>query len=267
MAKVKLPVKGNYRPEPPGRSNQIDLAQFGGPLYGPAPPGFGDPNVNRRLFTACACFLSGTVAGCGSSAPPEVAAVAPAESPPVEVPATPPSPSPAEKLEAMRQAVGEGHAAGCLKYLHDADATVRRGAILAVGPEANVGAEELFKSLHDADGEVRELAVTALRSRGLNLNQVSFARQFSHPDPAERLAVLNELSAGAVANPGPWLARLGEDSVPAVRLGAARVASELGLKAQWVGQIARDDADPAVREWAAYYRDAAGEVARVGHRE
>lgn len=216
--------------------------------------------MNRRLVTL-AWLVSGTCFGCGQSAPPGVAAVAPAD-PPQSA-----APTPADKLDAMRRAVAAGRGAAAIDHLHDADATVRRGAILAVGPEAGVGAEALFQCLHDADAEVRELAASALKSRGLSPNQVSFARQFSHPDPAERLAVLNELAAGAVANPGPWLVRLGEDPVPAVRLGAARVASELGLKSPWIAKIARDDADPAVREWAAYYRDAAPDVTRAGHRD
>ena len=220
-----------------------------------------------RLFAALLCALCGSVLGCGSSAPPEVTSVSPPEPPQNEIPQSPAVATSADKLEAMRRAVAAGNSASAVEHLNDADVTVRRGALLAVGPESSVGAEMLFQCLHDADGSVRELAVSALKSRGLSLTQVSFARQFSHPDPAERLAVLNELAAGAVSNPGPWLIRLSEDPVPAIRLGAARVASELGLKAPWIARIARNDADPAVREWAAYYRDTPGSVTSVGHRE
>ena len=207
----------------------------------------------RRLFTLMgACAL----AGCSKTpAPPELA------------PEPPAAEASGVKLAAMRDAVAAGKGASALGHLGDPDVVVRRGAILAVGTEAAVGPESLFGSLHDPDAEVRELAASALRSRGLSATQVSLARQFAHPDPAERLALLNDLAGGAVASPGPWLAQLAADREPAVRLGAARVASELGLKAPWIAAIAARDPDPAVRNLAAYYRDSESGVAAAGHAE
>lgn len=221
--------------------------------------------MRRRVTAAALCLLHGVVGGCGQPATPAVVAIDSAEPPPA-APSAPPASSEA-KLLAMREAVRAGRGGTATAYLKDADATVRRGAVLAVGPDAAVGPDELFGCLHDSDAEVRELAGLALRSRGLSGNQVSFARQFSHPDPAERLAILNDLADGAVANPGPWLARLAEDPVPAVRLGAARVATQLELKAPWIAALARADGDPTVREWAGYYQGKRGDLERTGHAE
>ena len=218
--------------------------------------------MDCRLIAALAASCG--LWGCSKSTAPEPPAESPAPAAVAQAPATL---APEIKLAAMREAVAAGRGASAVKHLRDPEVSVRRGAILAVAPDAGVGPEELFASLHDGDAEVRELAASALRSRGLSPNQVSFARQFSHPDPAERLALLNDLAAGAVPNPGPWLVRLGEDPVPAVRLGAARVASELGLKSPWIARLATGDADPAVRALAAYYRDHGDAVARTGHAE
>ncbi len=176
--------------------------------------------------------------------------------------------SPGEvKVAAIRLA--RGLDAEVAPLLADADPAVRRAALLAVGPAADdrpavVPTEELFRCLHDADAGVRDLGAAALRSRGLDLAQISLARQLLHPDAAERLALLVDLANGVVADPGPWLERLSRDADPAVRLGAARVAVEAGVtRAAWLADLARTDANPTVRKWAGYYRDQTA-VIRVG---
>ncbi len=176
------------------------------------------------------------------------------------------------KRAAVRQAHVVGLKADVVPLLADADPAVRRAALLAVGPAADDGTtvatpEELFRCLHDGDGEVRDLCAAALASRGLDLGQISLARQLTHPDLAERLGLLGDLATGAagVTDPGPWLERLSRDADPAVRLGAARVAAESRLHfAGWVDTLAAADADPTVRRWAGYYRDQAAAVRQSG---
>ena len=146
--------------------------------------------------------------------------------------------------------------------LDDPDAGVRRAAMLVVGPTAEDGPpivddESLFKYLHDADAEVRDLCASALRSRGLDDEQVALATKLASPDPSDRLRLLLDLrSAGeAVRDPGPWLERLSRDADPAVRAGAVRVGYETRLAfAGWADKMAVADPDPTVRRLAGYYR-------------
>ncbi len=176
------------------------------------------------------------------------------------------------KRAAVRQAHVVGLKGDVVPLLADADPAVRKAALLAVGPAGDDGAavvtpEDLFRCLHDADGEVRDLSAAALASRGLDLGQISLARQLTHPELAERLALLSDLATGAagVTDPGPWLERLSRDADPAVRLGTARVAAESRLQfAGWVETLAAADADPTVRRWASYYRDQAAAVRQTG---
>lgn len=155
--------------------------------------------------------------------------------------------------------------------LHDPSPLVRLHVMMSVAQttderESVLSAEELFPSLHDADAEVREWCTTALRTQGLSLTQISLARQLVHPDPSERLLLLNDMAdAELVKDPGPWLERLSRDSDPAVRLGAARAASELNVKSvPWMNQLAASDPDPLVRRWAAYYRTRTETLRTVG---
>jgi HEAT repeat protein len=156
--------------------------------------------------------------------------------------------------------------------LADGDAGVRLAALLAVGPvtedaPAVVGPEAVFPLLHDADAEVRALATDVLRGRGLSLAQLSLARQLTHPDPAERLRLLTDLTrTETVKDAGPWLERLSRDADPAVRLGAARVACELELEfTGWLDRLAASDPDGTVRRWAGYYQRQCAAVRQTGH--
>lgn len=174
-------------------------------------------------------------------------------------------PTAAGKVLAVRLALRSemGLSADVPPLLNDAEAEVRRAAMLAIGPAVEVGNpvigdEELFHWLHDADADVRELCQSALMSRGLDAAQIQLARQLADPNPAERLKLLVDLrwAGDAVRDPGPWLERLSRDPDPAVRLGAARVAFECRLLfAGWLDRLATQDPDPTVRRWSSYYRD------------
>lgn len=157
--------------------------------------------------------------------------------------------------------------------LNDADAEVRRAAMLAVGPTREdaqpvMADEELFRWLHDPDPEVRSLCSSALKTRGLDAEKIHYARQLTHPDPVERLKLLVDLRWGeeAIKDPGPWLERLSRDPDPAVRLGAARVTVECQLHfTTWLDRMAERDPDPSVRRWAGYYRGLANQVKPTGY--
>lgn len=180
----------------------------------------------------------------------------------------------AGKLRGIRHALRPqiACAAEIVPLLNDPDVEVRRAAMLAVGPTADVanaviGTEELFKWLHDSDAEVRNTCASALRTRGLEWDHISLARQLTHPDPAERLNLLVDLAQGTTVNDaGPWLERLSRDPDPAVRLGAARVAYETRLQfAAWLEKLATNDPDPTVRRWSGYYRNLTVAVRQTGY--
>ncbi len=148
--------------------------------------------------------------------------------------------------------------------LNHASAEVRRAAMMAVGPHDGkstpvIADDELFRWLHDADWEVRTLCEASLAGRGLDVEQVNFARKSSHPEASERLSLLNDL--GRYRNPSAWLQRLSQDPDPAVRAGAARLGYECRLTfTTWIDRMIEADPDASVRTIAAFYRERAAEV-------
>jgi hypothetical protein len=138
--------------------------------------------------------------------------------------------------------------------LRDPDAGVRRAALLAVGPSREAVAEEdLLPLLHDADADVRRLCETALRSRGLQDEQLVVARLVSDGRASARLQVLFHLGRADV-EPGAWLRRLSRDPAPAVRAAAARAAAQAGIDlTDRLRQMAEADPSPTVRQLAAHY--------------
>src|SRR5439155_15416642 len=116
-----------------------------------------------------------------------------------------------------------------LPLLHAAEPEVRRAALFAVGPATDddpvIGDEEMFRWLHDADTGVRKVCYDALVSRGRTETEIALGRRLTHPDVRERLELLRDLRFDDdLADPEPWLERLGRDAEPAVRAGAARTA-------------------------------------------
>jgi hypothetical protein len=179
---------------------------------------------------------------------------------------------PAAKAVACRFAPRFDLASAVVPLLSDPDAAVRKAAVLAVGPAGvgdTVADESLFRLLSDSDADVRAVTAAALGTRGLDDRQIDLARKLAHADPAERLALLFDLrwAGETVKDPGPWLARLAKDADPAVRAGAARVASECGCStADWMNDLADHDPDPLVRHVAGHYRPRRGDVVPAGVR-
>jgi hypothetical protein len=152
-------------------------------------------------------------------------------------------------------------AVGCGKPA-DPPATPTPPTAAPVTPVGHVAAEPeaddaLFARLHDP--ATRAAAEAELRQRGRTDDQIQLGRQLASPDPADRLRLLLDLSAGdGVNDVGPWLERLSRDPEPAVRLGAARLACECKVVyAGWLDRLADADPDPLVRQWAGYWRDKA----------
>jgi hypothetical protein len=180
---------------------------------------------------------------------------------------------PNAKAAACRFAVRFDLESAVVPLLNDANADVRKAAVIAVGParggEAIVSDESLFRLLSDSDAGVRAVTAASLGTRGLDDSQIALARKLAHADPTERLSLLFDLrwAGDTVKDPGPWLARLAKDADPAVRAGAARVAAESGSSsADWVNDLADRDPDPLVRLVAGHYRLRQGDVVPVGVR-
>jgi hypothetical protein len=160
-------------------------------------------------------------------------------------------------LDVLDQVVG---------LLGDPAVEVRRAAILAVGPADQVVREEgLLPSLHDADPEVRRLCEAALRGRGLRPEHLRLGRLLTHPNPCQRLRVLDYLrplleeeraARASDLDPGLWLRRLSHDPSPAVRAAALRMMSQQTLVdlSDRIDQMARNDPSPSVCQLAQFYR-------------
>jgi hypothetical protein len=155
---------------------------------------------------------------------------------------------------ALRPEVGQADL--LLPLLNDPDAEVRRTALLAVGPERSLMADDdLLRWLHDPDAEVRRLTDTALRSRGLQSRDIRMGRLLTDPRPAARLDLVNLLRDDGDLDLSAWLRRLSEDPVPAVRAAAARLAEERDVfqLTERLAQMAKADPDLTVRQAVAYH--------------
>jgi HEAT repeat protein len=150
-------------------------------------------------------------------------------------------------------------------------AGVRAAAVLALGTGTIVTDEELFRMMHDPEASVRVRVDAALKARGRNSGEVQYGVWLVSPNVADRLRLLNELRFADenLRDISPWLERLAADMDPAVRAGAARVAVECQLPFTiWLGKLATDDPDPAVRRVAGFYRERRSDagVAPAGYR-
>ncbi|MFO0968876.1 MAG: hypothetical protein U0793_25260 [Gemmataceae bacterium] len=140
--------------------------------------------------------------------------------------------------------------------LKDKEARIRKAALVALAGERDlVPDDDLILLLHDPDLGVQDVCEQALRSRGLQDSHILLARLISDDDPAARLQVLDHLHRAPDLAPGVWLERLTRDPAPAVRAAAVRAAAgapEAGLRSR-LGEMARGDASPTVRQLAVFY--------------
>lgn len=140
--------------------------------------------------------------------------------------------------------------------VRDADAAVRKAAVVALGAQPNLlGEDDLLPLLHDPDAEVQVVTELALRSRGLDDDHLQLARWISDQRPQARMQVLHHLRRTADLEPGVWLRRLMADPTPAVRAAAVRASSDqLSPElADQLRELSRHDSSPTVRELAGYY--------------
>ncbi len=148
----------------------------------------------------------------------------------------------------------------------DGDASVRRMALVALGPNSDVVLEDdLLPLLHDSNLDIRHLCEVVLQSRGLSDVHVRMARLISDENPAVRLQVIPLLRQATDLDADVWLRRLTLDPAPAVRAAAARVASALpsdDLRRR-LDEMAQSDPSATVREIARFYVDR-GTVRNVG---
>ena len=143
-----------------------------------------------------------------------------------------------------------------LPLLRDTDATVRRHALLAVGPEREAASDDqLLPLLHDDSQDVRQLCEKMLRSRGLTEEHVRLARLVSASDPSIRLQVLPLLRRNGDLDPEVWLRRLTFDNAAAVRAAAARASgSVIGMRDR-LREMAQTDPSETVRDIARFYHE------------
>ena len=182
-------------------------------------------------------------------------------------------PSSATRLRAVQASVHPGmdvaeEVAGLLK---DPAPEVRRAVLLAVGPEEEkkVPAKSLLPVLHDADPEVRKVCEEVLRNnRRLSPLCFKIGWRLCHPDPMERVNVLDYLQRGTEIEPGVWLRELSHDGSPAVRLAALRVMSQQDVVdlSDRMDQMADDDPSPTVCQMARLYQKWAKTASRDADR-
>jgi hypothetical protein len=208
-----------------------------------------EPEVFSAALELCAAVLS---------LPENTMAVSPAQD---LVRAGLRSPTAANRIRAVQLALKPGMdlLEQVVPLLSDSEAEVRRAAMLTVGParEAReaVPDECLLPSLHDSDPEVRRLCEAALASRGLKPEYLELGRLLTHPQPSQRLQVLDQLQRSPDLDTGLWLRRLSHDPSPAVRVAAMRAMTQqpfLDLSDR-IDQMAQGDPSPTVSQLARYY--------------
>lgn len=145
--------------------------------------------------------------------------------------------------------------------LSDPEPTVRRAAMLAVGPVSEaIATDHLLPWLHDADADVRRLCESALLVReDFKPEHLPLARLITAPQPGERMQVLRHLQRDSNLEPGIWLRRLSHDQAPEVRVAAIRAAvnQEEADLSEDIQQLAHTDPSPTVRQLARYYLNSA----------
>jgi HEAT repeats len=143
-----------------------------------------------------------------------------------------------------------------IPLLRDADAAVRRAAIVSLASETEIVREEYFLPLlHDDDAQVQYVSELALRKRGLLDDDIKMARLISHPKASVRLRVLHYFPHMPELNLASWLRQLSNDPEPAVRAAAVRASADYPHVdfSQRLREMVETDPAESVRENARYY--------------
>jgi HEAT repeats len=140
--------------------------------------------------------------------------------------------------------------------LRDAEAPVRRAALVALAPAPElVREDDLLPLLHDPDLEVQRLCEAALRSRGLGDAHLDLARLLCDDSPKARLKVLERLGRVDDVDPSAWLRRLSQDPCSAIRAAAVRAAAQHPRAdlTDRLREMSQQDPSETVRQNAKYY--------------
>lgn len=143
-----------------------------------------------------------------------------------------------------------------LPMLRDAEAAVRKAALVALASETELARDEIFLPLlHDADDEVQFWCETVLRKRGRSDADIQIARLISHKDAAMRIRVPSLLQRMPDLNLAVWLRQLSQDPAPAVRAAAVRAAGDHPHvdMSERLREMAERDPSAAVRQNAGFY--------------
>jgi hypothetical protein len=143
-----------------------------------------------------------------------------------------------------------------IPLLRDADAAVRRAALVVLASESDSVREESFLPLlHDEDAQVVYLCEIALRKRGLQDKDIEMARMISDKNPVIRMRVLYYFQQMPQLNLGEWLRQLSHDPEPVVRAAAVGAAGDyphVDLSDR-LREMAQSDPSETVRQNARYY--------------
>jgi HEAT repeat protein len=113
----------------------------------------------------------------------------------------------------------------------------------------------VLKHLQDRDADVVEMAEILLKARGLTQEQVDLGRLIFDPKPEHRASVIPRLQSRSDIDPVVWLLQLSHDTSELVRADAVKALLE-HLSPEVVerlGEMARSDTSPAVRQAAARF--------------
>jgi hypothetical protein len=140
--------------------------------------------------------------------------------------------------------------------LQDADASVRKAALVTLAPETDLVRDDaLLALLHDDSEEVQYWCEMVLRKRGRTDNDIQRARQVTDKNPATRLRVVLGLHHGQDINVGAWLQQLSHDPSPMVRAAAVRAAGDHAQVdfTDRLREMAESDPSETVRQNARYF--------------
>lgn len=147
---------------------------------------------------------------------------------------------------------GMDRAAGpAVEHVRDADPVVRGTVLAAFARRREALPEEaILPLLHDPYPQVVDLAVSALKARGLSIEQVGLCKLIGHPRPAMRSSAITLLKGRTDVDPVAWLLHLTHDPVATVRVEAleALAADHPGPEAvHRAEELIGQDPEPAVQ--------------------